>query len=419
MIRRPDNPLPLIVGLGLAVVVHLTAAAPAWVWLNSSRRLAPPIDLRIENVVVPDNVLLLDADNTVSFDVVNRGGQSTGNTPWRDRVYFSTDDQLDAGDTLLIDAERVEALTPDQRYRSGGHNVRLSAGVQPPFYLIFITDADNAIDEHWHEDNNIYVRRFEAPDEPKPRELAVGRPDAPQRVTVAWISHDDFQKLVAPPSITEQPALQNAVEPVPGAPTELNPTPPPPEVAVNQEQAIAQADSGGSLADAPVIAPQPEPGPLAELPTHPGHPDLQNAPGEGDSSATASAQSATEDARPTSVPRDEAQSDPVVRTEQVDVHPMASGSVLVGKGITVKPIRPYFSPVARYTAVPNNPEAEITFNHSGKVIDARLTASSGADNIDAPILRSLYQWKASGEQIDALGDKGKLIMPVRLILIER
>ncbi|MCC6680802.1 MAG: hypothetical protein IT445_07855 [Phycisphaeraceae bacterium] len=417
MTDRRDNPLPLILGLMLAVIVHLTAASPAWVWLNRTRSLTAPPDLRIENVVVPDNVLLLDADNDVSFDVVNRGGQFTGDLLWRDRVYYSADDQLDADDTLLIDAARVEPLAPGQRYRSAGHNARLAAQVELPFYLIFVTDADNAIEERWHEDNNVYVRRFEAPVEPQPRELAVGRPDAPQRVTVAWISHEDFQKLVAPPSITEQPALQNVAEPIPGAPLELNPAPP--QMATNQEQAVSEAESGGSLADAPVVAPQPNPGPLAELPTRPGHPDLQNAPGEGDSSATASAQSAAEDATPTSVPRDEAQSDPVLRTEEVDVHPLASGSVLVGKGITVKPARPYFSPAVRFAAVADNPKADITFDRSGKVIDAKLTQSSGTDSIDAPILRSLYQWKASGEQIDALGDKGKLIMPVNLILIER
>ena len=59
----------------------------------------------------------------------------------------------------------------------------------------------------------------------------LGDPEAPPTPTVAWISHDQFEQLMwDEPSVTDQPALQDQVDPVAAAPIDPEPTPPmPPE----------------------------------------------------------------------------------------------------------------------------------------------------------------------------------------------
>jgi len=49
-------------------------------------------------------------------------------------------------------------------------------------------------------------------------EIHPGQAHSPDPLAVAWISYNDYQKLVAPQSIVEQPALQKTAKPVPGAP---------------------------------------------------------------------------------------------------------------------------------------------------------------------------------------------------------
>ncbi len=84
------------------------------------------------------------------------------------------------------------------------------------------------------------------PDPPKPPdepEVPLGKDDAPKRSTVAWISHEDFEQLLARQSTTEQPALQREVDPTPEAPIEPDPT------------QLAQAGRSGLGLTAPPTAP--------------------------------------------------------------------------------------------------------------------------------------------------------------------
>lgn len=67
------------------------------------------------------------------------------------------------------------------------------------------------------------------PSEPRPpapaaKPLEVGRAGEPVRSTIAWIPYDDFKELMAPQSLTIQPALQMDADPVKDAPIEMNPT---------------------------------------------------------------------------------------------------------------------------------------------------------------------------------------------------
>jgi hypothetical protein len=49
-------------------------------------------------------------------------------------------------------------------------------------------------------------------------EIHPGQDHSPQPLAVAWIAYEDYQKMVAPRSVVEQPALQKAANTVPGAP---------------------------------------------------------------------------------------------------------------------------------------------------------------------------------------------------------
>lgn len=57
-----------------------------------------------------------------------------------------------------------------------------------------------------------------------PKPLEIGRDGEPVRSTIAWIPYDDFKKLMAPESLTIQPALQTQADPLAGAPVEINPS---------------------------------------------------------------------------------------------------------------------------------------------------------------------------------------------------
>ena len=68
--------------------------------------------------------------------------------------------------------------------------------------------------------------------------------------SIAWIGYDDYQQLMARKGVTEQPALQKDVEPLPGAPIRPDPTPPHPAIA---------ARSGGGAPGASRQSPPPRP----------------------------------------------------------------------------------------------------------------------------------------------------------------
>ena len=85
-------------------------------------------------------------------------------------------------------------------------------------------------------------------DEDEEPELKLGREDEPEdRVTVAWIAHDDFEDLQARRSVTFQPAVQARLEPTPDAPLRSDASP---DVAGPEQPGVV---------DVAVAAPPPAP----------------------------------------------------------------------------------------------------------------------------------------------------------------
>ena len=114
--------------------------------------LTPPPDLQVQAVQAPTQAFS-GQPMALSWTVVNAGDGRTLETAWYDRVYVSTDDQYDAGDTLLGQFFHNNALNPGIGYTQN-QQVTLPIGQAGPRWFFVVTDAFNGVYEHVHENNN-------------------------------------------------------------------------------------------------------------------------------------------------------------------------------------------------------------------------------------------------------------------------
>jgi outer membrane biosynthesis protein TonB len=266
------------------------------------------------------------------------------------------------------------------------------------------------------------------PPPPQDDEVTIGREDSVVS-SVAWIDHADFHDLLARRSRTLQPALQQMVDPVEEAPIELDATPPapvavaevapptPPQPEVPAEQ--LRPPAGAIAARVPLPLPEldtPAETPLARriAPVEPGErePDHVVTPPTPEPVAPSPPTPASaSEARPTAAARSDREAPPTTVLE--DSFRVVPGRVEARHGLEIQTVAPRFSIPARFTA-PRNPVAEVVFNRHGEVVDARLTRSTGYENVDGPILASLYRWRAKGERIEQM--QGTLTITVNILL---
>lgn len=114
--------------------------------------LTPPPDLKVSLVSAPPQAFSGEPV-TVNWTVLNDGEGRTRESSWADRVYLSTDDRLDAADTVLGDVWHSGALGVGESY-NGHAVVALPIGVTGPFYFIVATDLYGNVYEHTSESNN-------------------------------------------------------------------------------------------------------------------------------------------------------------------------------------------------------------------------------------------------------------------------
>lgn len=210
-----------------------------------------PSDLHIPVFSAPDSAMNGES-LSVDYIVANQGEGATKVSQWRDRVYLSLDQVLDENDKLIATFDRTSALAAGGYYSSRMTGLLdLPEEESGPRFLIIKTDADNAEVES-DEINNIRIRPIEI------NQLVIGK-DKPEdvRTAVAWIPYDDFRKLLAVSSETEQPALQSKVDPIKGAPTPRDPSPPSPPQP--QPVEVVQAKKSPEPADPTKASKQPEP----------------------------------------------------------------------------------------------------------------------------------------------------------------
>ena len=248
--------------------------------LDDSNSASVPIDIAVpprpdlvaKTITLPKRVEVGKAFE-VGLTVANQGPVSTGSDVWRDTLYASRDDRVDADDTVLATIRQTQPLEGGVSCQFSPPPVSIPERYAGGGYLILHTDADDAIEEYPEEKNNTLavalavrpLNEFEqseptdpakspmpADRKPQPsvvlepsveRDVQVGSDDGVDRLTVAWISHDDFLKLQARKAQVIQPAVQKDVEPVENARIEPDPEPPQPPAGSAQSATAPLQDA--------------------------------------------------------------------------------------------------------------------------------------------------------------------------------
>ena len=320
-------------------------------------------------------------------------------------------------------------------------------------------------------------RGREAPARPTPP-LKLGRDEASQVTTMAWISYDHFQELLGRKAPTPQPALQSEVDPTPEAPLTSEPiTPhapvteapsPVPAVAAVAELDASSAETEPSQIeenshenmDAADIAPGPFAkdggAPLREVevanarhvPAIESEEEMiQASVGQNAESTEPSPSNRSEEVnekpadtvspatpvQAASTPKppvpvttrkpEKSQPTQAAKSEREsdlfakkEAMAVQPGKVLTSGGIEIKTVRPRFSTIATQFSAPRNPIASIKFDHkTGMVLSAKLERSTGYPNVDGPILTSLYGWIVSGNKLAELKGPFTIRMTITLV----
>ena len=338
-----------------------------------------------------------------------------------DAVYLSDDAVLDGSDVELARFEREEPLAGRARDAAAGGVVVPAERAERNggrAFLIGVADAGATLDEGGpsHRRNNAVAVEVavRAPSE-EPDDTPLGEDDRQPRVTVAWIPHEAFEELLARKHRTLQPAAQAAAAPTPDAPLRDATTPPVPprppsppeaapaetadEAATPPPAAGTPAAAGSALpASGPGEVPPEEPSPRTvdeKSPEPSRSADPAEEPSETPATPPTPLPAPEGPAEPTSAPKSESSTD--ATADATEVRP---GEVEVGPGLRVDVTRPRIDPVAVISTVIHPPRVAVTFDTDGTVLHARILRSAGSNAVDAPILRSLYRWKASGDRLE-------------------
>ena len=146
--------------------------------------LTPPPDLQVTVVQGPSTAFSGQPVN-VNWSVINNGTGPTVAGSWLDRVFVSTDNVLDANDTLIATVGRNGALDVGEEYFSSATGT-LPIGISGDFFFIVQTDASNGVFEHVFEANNTGFD--ETPTDVRltpPPDLEVEMVDAPMTATAS------------------------------------------------------------------------------------------------------------------------------------------------------------------------------------------------------------------------------------------
>jgi RHS repeat-associated protein len=116
-----------------------------------SVNLTPPPDLEVTAIAAADS--LSGQPLLVGWTVTNDGEGSTRVGSWYDRIHFSTDAVLDAGDTYLGQAWHNGVLAAGGQYNAST-TVNLPIGLAGEFFILVSTDVYDSVYEHASESNN-------------------------------------------------------------------------------------------------------------------------------------------------------------------------------------------------------------------------------------------------------------------------
>lgn len=168
----------------------------------------------------------------------------------------------------------------------------------------------------------------------------------------------------------KEPTLTDRVGPLPKDPEPESTTP-------ATEQSASEEPAGPPAPQDPSPKPQEPTPPSTQPPSPPGAAPGNDAPGEqSDKESDASA------------------------TITATVSKL--GRPLVAHGLEIQTIRPRFTYYTQVTASPRSPIVRVEFDRRGKVYRAQILRSSGSPDVDRPLLDAIYQWRATGKQLEGL-----------------
>lgn len=226
------------------------------------------------------------------------------------------------------------------------------------------------------------------PESPQPVEAA--QPTGPQPLPEA---RDQLAMLPPPPDVTPPPEVIQGLSTMTKEPAQDERPHPPgvgsPDTPTPSNPAISEP------AQNPTVTPENQTPP--PTPTHnetPPSPDIHSQ------------------SNPTVSPKTDSESP--ATTPDRDDKAVKPGKVLARQGLRIQTAVPRFDPVAIWSSIPSNPVVRLTFNNKGDAVNAVVVKSTGYPNIDAPILASLYKWKAQGKKLEQI--EGTFDMEITLLL---
>ncbi|PMD95693.1 hypothetical protein BWI97_13920 [Siphonobacter sp. BAB-5405] len=150
----------------------------------------PPVDL-VPTLLAPPANAIAAQPLTIRYKVKNNGLGSTPAQTWIDQFYLSTDTQLGTNDLLLGSRSHSATLAAGTEYIDTLQFI-IPANVNGNYYLLFKTDATNAVFERGNENNNVvHANLFINQQQPsdlivKDVTLPSGQSFAGEKIAIRW-----------------------------------------------------------------------------------------------------------------------------------------------------------------------------------------------------------------------------------------
>ena len=119
----------------------------------------PRPDLVVTSITAPATINA-GASASVSYVVSNVGTLGTGSAQWTDKVYLSLEAHITNESILISSLPAGSALTPGDSYSTDATSFVVPIRFAGTVYIIVQTNADGAVDEYPHGDNDITVKQI-------------------------------------------------------------------------------------------------------------------------------------------------------------------------------------------------------------------------------------------------------------------
>ena len=230
--------------------------------------------------------------------------------------------------------------------------------------------------------------------------------------TLTWIGYDEYEEQRARVSEIEQAEMN--------ADASVSPTRPQKEAILQESRLdkemldkfveslqklpyLASKNKTEELQSGETDEPRtPVPDVVPAEPSEPAEPIKPSEPAQPDEPVKPSDSSSDRDSEATSV-------------IQISPEQWKTGKPLAANGIVLRPKRPSFTANQTVSNIAGNLVADLIINKHGKPMNVIIRVSTGSFSIDRAIESSLYRWRASGKNIDALVDDETITITINVL----